>query len=192
MFTGLGLVVGPVLHGWYAVLSALVPPAPAAAAAASPGPWLALRKLALDQFVFAPPFLAAILGGLALAEGAPPEAAASKLRSTWWPVVTANWTFWLPANFVNFRFVPPPLQARAPRGWVGWVGRRARATPRPPSPPPGAAAAAAAARARHASRARPPARAPPPPAPLSAWCAQVAFANAAGLAWNVILSAKSH
>ncbi len=36
----------------------------------------------------------------------------AKLKQDWWEMCQANWVLWIPAQFVNFRFVPPNLQAR--------------------------------------------------------------------------------
>ncbi len=34
----------------------------------------------------------------------------SKLRNDLKPTVIANWKLWVPAQFINFRLVPPHLQ----------------------------------------------------------------------------------
>ena len=36
----------------------------------------------------------------------------SKLRNDLKPTVIANWKLWVPAQFINFRMVPPHLQVR--------------------------------------------------------------------------------
>jgi hypothetical protein len=35
-----------------------------------------------------------------------------RARADWGTVCVANWKLWVPFQFLNFRFVPPPLQAR--------------------------------------------------------------------------------
>ena len=36
--------------------------------------------------------------------------ALAAVRSDWWPVVTANWKLWVPAQLVNFGVVPLHFQ----------------------------------------------------------------------------------
>ena len=33
-----------------------------------------------------------------------------KLKADWWPITKANWIVWVPAQLVNFRFVPGSMQ----------------------------------------------------------------------------------
>jgi hypothetical protein len=34
----------------------------------------------------------------------------SKLQKDWPPAVQVNWLLWVPAQFINFKFVPPNLR----------------------------------------------------------------------------------
>ncbi len=52
-------------------------------------------------------------------EGAPVESVAPRLRRDLPDMVRSNWLLWVPFQFVNFRFVPPQLQASL-WGGAGW------------------------------------------------------------------------
>lgn len=59
--------------------------------------------------MFAPSFLPIFFTTLLTLEGdvgKVPE----KLKQEWWPAVKANWVVWVPAQLLNFRFVPGSLQ----------------------------------------------------------------------------------
>lgn len=72
----------------------------------SPG---ALARLAADQLLFAPAFVSTFFAALLTLEGRPGDAVA-KIKADLPSALKANWSLWVPANFVNFRFVPPVLQ----------------------------------------------------------------------------------
>lgn len=104
-----GALVGPTLHFWYSFLHKVLP------AANSMG---AMGRLGLDQFVFAPVFIGTFLSSLLSlehvsgneAETALQEKIQTKLQTDWWPAVQINWLMWIPAQFVNFRFIPGKYQ----------------------------------------------------------------------------------
>ena len=101
MFSGLGMVlVGPALHVWYGALNKFIP------AQTTTG---AIYRLALDQTVFAAPFIATFMSSLLVLEGRSNEIS-DTLSNGWWPAVKSNWLLWIPANFINFRFVVPRFQ----------------------------------------------------------------------------------
>jgi hypothetical protein len=101
MFSGLGMVlVGPALHVWYGALNKFIPAQTTAGA---------IYRLALDQTVFAAPFIATFMSSLLLLEGRSDEIS-DTLSTGWWPAVKSNWLLWIPANFINFRFVVPRFQ----------------------------------------------------------------------------------
>jgi hypothetical protein len=97
---GAGLV-GPALHAWYGALAAALPSQTTASA---------LARLAADQLAFAPVFLSAFIASLGALEGAPAGECVSRVREGLKPTLLANWSLWVPANFLNFRLVPPALQ----------------------------------------------------------------------------------
>ena len=68
-------------------------------------------RMALDQFAWAPVFIASIISLLsAVDSGGDLAKVQSALRSDWRSSITANWQLWVPAQFVNFRFVAPQHQ----------------------------------------------------------------------------------
>lgn len=101
IFTAMnGALVSPVLHLWYRFLGATVPGVATPAIA---------KRLAMDQLGFAPTFLPVFFSTLLALEGQA-DRIPDKLRQDWWPTTRANWTVWVPAQLLNFRFVPAPLQ----------------------------------------------------------------------------------
>ncbi|KAJ0412655.1 hypothetical protein ATCC90586_002285 [Pythium insidiosum] len=102
IFTFLGgVLVAPVLHVWYGFMGARIP--------GLSTPQAVVKRLALDQLVFAPTFLPVFFSTLLTLEGVP-EQIPSKLRQDWWSTVKVNWVVWVPAQLINFRFVPGNLQ----------------------------------------------------------------------------------
>ncbi|KAL3656857.1 hypothetical protein V7S43_018200 [Phytophthora oleae] len=101
IFTFLGgFLISPVLHVWYGFLGSKLPGVSTAAVA---------KRLALDQLGFAPMFLPVFLSSVLALEGNG-EQIQDKLRAEWWPVTKANWSVWVPAQILNFRFVPGSMQ----------------------------------------------------------------------------------
>lgn len=101
IFTFLGgVLITPVLHVWYGFLGSRLPGVSTAAVA---------KRLALDQLGFAPTFLPVFLSSVLTLEGNA-EQIPDKLRADWWPVTKANWGVWVPAQILNFRFVPGSMQ----------------------------------------------------------------------------------
>eukprot|EP00937_MAST-01D_sp_MAST-1D-sp2_P003945 g3945.t1 len=101
-FTFLGAaLVGPTLHVWYGVLGRLLP---------RPGTVGAVQRMALDQGMFAPTFIPVFISSLMILEGKPISAVPGEVKKAWWPAVTGNWGIWIPAQLINFRFMPPNLQ----------------------------------------------------------------------------------
>ena len=93
-------LVGPTLHVWYGLLGRLLP---------KPGTLGAVQRLVADQFVFAPTFIPVFMSTLMALDG---QAASivEKLKADWFEAVKGNWALWIPAQFINFRLVPPHLQ----------------------------------------------------------------------------------
>lgn len=100
-FTLLGVFyVSPSLHVWYGVLARTFPGA---------GMTGTMQRLACDQLLFAPAFIAGFFS-LALVIDGRPEGIYDKLRVDWLPTMRANLSLWVPSMFINFRYVPPQLQ----------------------------------------------------------------------------------
>ncbi|EGD80637.1 hypothetical protein PTSG_11693 [Salpingoeca rosetta] len=92
--------VAPILHIWYNVL---------ARAVKGRGVMLMVRKLALDQFMFAPAFIPIFLAVLLLVEGRADDIAREVKQET--PrTILRNWQLWVPAQCINFLFIPVHLQ----------------------------------------------------------------------------------
>eukprot|EP00949_MAST-11_sp_MAST-11-sp1_P004754 g4754.t1 len=101
VFTFLGgALIGPALHLWYGTLNRIIPQQTTAGA---------LKRLALDQFVFAGPFIATFMSS-ALTLNGRPEQIPAQLKKEWFPALVTNWQLWFPANFINFRLIAPRFQ----------------------------------------------------------------------------------
>jgi len=101
-FTILGTaLVGPLLHYWYGFLVAKIPGTSALST---------LSRVAFDQLVFAPfIILPAIFSASQVLNGTP-ELIPDKLKADWFPTTVANFALWVPAQFINFKFVAPVYQ----------------------------------------------------------------------------------
>lgn len=101
VFSALGaFLVAPALHFWYLTLSKIV---------TAVGTRGAILRLAADQLAFAPFFNALFISVLMTVEGKSNQII-PKLQQDLIPTVQANWLLWVPAQFVNFRYVPQNLQ----------------------------------------------------------------------------------
>lgn len=95
------LLVGPMLHYWYGFLVLKIP---------GTGSLSTVYRVALDQLVFAPfCIIPAFFSCSLLLEGTP-ELIPAKLHADWAPTMLANFSLWVPAQFINFRLVPPQFQ----------------------------------------------------------------------------------
>ena len=104
-FTFLGtFLLAPVLHVWYGRLGIWIPGSKFAPV---------LKRLALDQLIFAPVFIPTFMSSLLILENGTnctPELVIDRLRISWHSALFANWMIWVPANLVNFKFVPGTFQ----------------------------------------------------------------------------------
>ena len=71
-------------------------------------PTTAVYKMLFDQFVFAPVFVASFFPVLNVLSGKSWEDTKSDMRVKYWETLKANWKLWIPAQVVNFYFVPVP------------------------------------------------------------------------------------
>ena len=100
-FGALGsLLVGPTLHVWYKFLGNFIPGQQLSSA---------LKRLAVDQLIFGPLFLPTFFAANLLLENRPKDII-PKLQKEWFGAVIANWFLWVPAQFINFKVIPPHLQ----------------------------------------------------------------------------------
>lgn len=91
--------VAPVTHFWYNTLSTRI----------VPGARTRLKiaqRLIIDQFVMAPPFVCSFLAGLWMLEGQSFDNIVKSLQDVALDTIQANWTLWIPAQVINFSFVP--------------------------------------------------------------------------------------
>ena len=101
IFTFLGgALVGPTLHYWYGFLNRIVP-------GTGTGP--ALKRLAVDQTIFAASFIPIFMGSALTLEGKFDEIV-PRVSKEWFPALLANWSLWIPGNFITFRFITPKFQ----------------------------------------------------------------------------------
>ena len=97
--TGL-LLVGPTLHVWYGTLFKYIK---------TPGFSGAIMRMLPDQFIFAPIFIAVFSTFLFTLEGRLDELK-QHLNDTMFDSMVVNWKIWIPAQIINFRFIPLHLQ----------------------------------------------------------------------------------
>lgn len=114
-----GVIIGPVLHVWYNVLNKVF------VAQTTMG---AVTRMAADQAIFAPLFIPVIFGFMFGVEGRWDQLP-DHLRNHWWDTTLTNWTLWIPAQFITFRFVPASFQVIfvniVALGWntyISWKG----------------------------------------------------------------------
>jgi hypothetical protein len=101
-FVALGaFLVGPVIHFWYGALMNIFPGNSSAAV---------IKRVFLDQFFFSPLFLPTFLSSLWLMEGQTLDRIQSQLSSTIPTSILANWLLWIPAQALNFKFIPGKYQ----------------------------------------------------------------------------------
>lgn len=97
---GFGLIA-PVVHKWYGFLMKKIP---------GQDIQPVLKRLFCDQILFAPLFIPAFMTSLMLLEGKDMDTIPVVLQRDLPDVVLSNWSLWIPAMFVNFRFVPVQWQ----------------------------------------------------------------------------------
>lgn len=100
MFIVGGCVIGPCLHFWYGILYRFFP---------SPTSMGALQRLALDQFLFAPPFIPAFMGVVFALEGRLKDLP-GHMEQNFTDMCLTNWSLWIPAQYVTFRYIPHNFQ----------------------------------------------------------------------------------
>lgn len=93
-------LVAPAIHYWYGALAAWVPGKSVVDA---------LKRVALDQFVFTPLFVPVFVSSLATLEGRV-DGLFTRLVDSVPGIVAANWALWIPAQSLNFYFTPVKYQ----------------------------------------------------------------------------------
>lgn len=65
-----------------------------------------VQKVFIDQFVFAPVFLAALLSVIGYSQHHDVEKVKDKMRNDYVDILTSNYAVWPWVQLINFRFVP--------------------------------------------------------------------------------------
>jgi protein Mpv17 len=95
------LLMGPAGHFWYGFLMTRFQ---------STGLVTTLQRVVLDQLVFGPLVALPVMFAVVAILNGKPETAIPKIQADWKPTVLANWAVWIPAQFINFKFVPAQFQ----------------------------------------------------------------------------------
>lgn len=64
-------------------------------------------KVALDQGIASPAFIALFFGLITLMNGKTTEEAKHKVQENWWPTLKTAWGLWIPVQALNMAVVPP-------------------------------------------------------------------------------------
>ncbi|KAJ4367308.1 hypothetical protein N0V83_006889 [Neocucurbitaria cava] len=103
-FMSYGFLMSPLQHRWFKFLSATFPVSKAAS-------WIpALKRVAFDQFLFAPAGLAAFFTFMTIAEGGGKRAVQRKFQDVYVPALKANFMVWPAVQLINFKLMPIQYQ----------------------------------------------------------------------------------
>ncbi|KYK54432.1 hypothetical protein DCS_06390 [Drechmeria coniospora] len=103
-FMTYGFCIAPLQFKWFRFLEHTFPMTKASAS----GP--AMKRVALDQFIYAPFGVALFFIAMTIAEGGGRRAVHSKLREMYVPTLKANYVVWPAVQVVNFRLMPVMFQ----------------------------------------------------------------------------------
>lgn len=103
-FMAYGFIMAPVQHKWFSFLAKAFP----MVKGAKSGP--ALKRVALDQLVFAPLGLAVFFTYMTVAEGGGRRAIVKKFRDIYVPALKANYMVWPAVQILNFSVMPLQFQ----------------------------------------------------------------------------------
>ncbi|CAK7213656.1 hypothetical protein SBRCBS47491_001879 [Sporothrix bragantina] len=104
-FMAYGFGMAPIQFKWFQFLSRTFPIVKGASAV---GP--TLKRVAMDQLVFAPLGIAWFFTVMTVTEGGGRRAVQIKLRDMFVPTLKANFTVWPAVQLINFRLMPVPFQ----------------------------------------------------------------------------------
>jgi len=103
-FMAYGFLMAPIQHKWFSFLSSTFPLGKVSGSAQ------ALKRVALDQCVFAPVGLATFFTYMSVAEGGGRRALSRKMRDIYVPALKANYLVWPAVQLLNFRVIPLRFQ----------------------------------------------------------------------------------
>lgn len=103
-FMAYGFFMAPLQFQWFGFLSRAFP-------LTKKNPTVpALKRVAFDQFIFAPFGLACFFTYMTIAEGGGKRALTQKFRDVYLPTLKANFVLWPAVQILNFRVVPIQFQ----------------------------------------------------------------------------------
>jgi hypothetical protein len=105
-------IMGPLQFLWFGRLTKWFPIGP------NNGNIQALKRVAMDQFLFAPVGLSCFFTFMTVTEGGGRKEVANKFKDLYLPTLRANYILWPAVQVINFRFMP--LQFQIP--FVSLVG----------------------------------------------------------------------
>ncbi|KAM3966876.1 mitochondrial inner membrane protein Mpv17-like isoform 1-T3 [Aphomia sociella] len=101
-FSSIGLFVGgPALRLWYGILNKYI---------GSSGKSVVLKKVFVDQLVFAPAFLFFILSAVGTMQGKTWENVRKDINANYFDVLKTNYYIWPLVQIINFYYVPLQYQ----------------------------------------------------------------------------------
>jgi len=103
-FMAYGFIMSPVQFHWFGFLSRSFP------IAKGSGVVPVLKRVACDQFMFAPVGLACFFTFMTVAEGGGKRAISKKFQEVYLPALKANFMVWPAVQFLNFRVMPLHFQ----------------------------------------------------------------------------------
>lgn len=103
-FMAYGFCMAPVQFRWFKLLESTFP----MGKTSSFGP--AIKRMAADQFIFAPFGVAVFFTIMTIAEGGGKRAVSTKLRDMYVPTLKANYMVWPAVQMINFRLMPVQFQ----------------------------------------------------------------------------------
>lgn len=103
-FMAYGFAMAPIQFKWFGFLSRAFPMTKTSAFVP------ALKRVAVDQIVFAPVSVALFFSVMTVAEGGGRRAVVLKLKDMYMPTLKANYMVWPAVQIINFRLMPVQFQ----------------------------------------------------------------------------------
>ncbi|KUI53678.1 Protein sym1 [Cytospora mali] len=103
-FMAYGFAMAPVQFRWFKFLEKTFPITKTSAFAP------AMKRVALDQLIFAPFGVLCFFSAMTIAEGGGRRAVYTKLRDMYLPTLKANYVVWPAVQVINFRLMPVQFQ----------------------------------------------------------------------------------